>query len=56
MRSHGTVPQGLLLMCLMLMLSLMCLNVVVSTLAPQYMSYGFQKYVREFFPVAFLIS
>jgi uncharacterized membrane protein len=45
-RARATAPQGLLLMCLMLILSLMCLNFIVLNLAPQYTSYGFQIYVR----------
>ena len=46
LRPHGSVPQGLLLMCMLLMLSLLTLNVFMTSLAPEYMTFGYQRYVR----------
>ena len=33
-------------MCMLLMLSLLTLNVFMTSLAPEYMTFGYQRYVR----------
>jgi len=43
-RPGGTPPQGMLLTTMVLMLSLLALNMEVTTLAPQYASFGSQVY------------
>jgi hypothetical protein len=44
-RAGKTVPQGLLLMCMLLMFSMLTLNVFMLSLAPEYMTFGYQRYV-----------
>lgn len=44
-RPHKTKPQALLFMCLIMMCLILALNVMLYTLAPEYMTYGFQKYI-----------
>ena len=42
-RFNATAPQGLLLACLLLMLAILSQNVMISTLAPQYVMFGSQR-------------
>ena len=49
-RPKGTVPQGLLLTSILLMLALLFVNVTLLTIAPDYASFGYQKYVWLFPP------
>lgn len=44
-RSRKTMPQALLFLILMVMLTMLFLNVMLFTLAPQYVMYGSQHYV-----------
>ncbi|XP_072016820.1 probable lysosomal cobalamin transporter [Amphiura filiformis] len=44
-RPHKTKPQGLLFLCLIMMCVILALNVMLYTLAPEYMTYGNQKYI-----------
>lgn len=44
-RSRKTMPQALLFLILMVMLTMLFLNVMLFTLAPQYVMYGSQRYV-----------
>ncbi|XP_020623548.1 probable lysosomal cobalamin transporter [Orbicella faveolata] len=43
-RSRKTMPQALLFLVLMLMLTMLFLNIMLFTLAPQYVMYGSQHY------------
>ncbi|EDO27417.1 predicted protein, partial [Nematostella vectensis] len=43
-RPRRTLPQALLFMCVMLMLIVLSLNVMLFSLAPQYVMYGSQNY------------
>lgn len=43
-RPHQTVPQGLMLMSFIVMLVVLSLGVVLTSLAPDYVRYGHQKY------------
>lgn len=44
-RSRKTMPQALLFLILMVMLTMLFLNILLFTLAPQYVMYGSQHYV-----------
>lgn len=44
-RPRKTMPQALLFLILMVMLTMLFLNVMLFTLAPQYVMYGSQRYV-----------
>ncbi|KXJ15975.1 probable lysosomal cobalamin transporter [Exaiptasia diaphana] len=44
-RPRHTLPQALLLMCVMLMLIVLSLNMMLFSLAPQYVMYGSQHYL-----------
>ncbi|XP_031550447.1 probable lysosomal cobalamin transporter [Actinia tenebrosa] len=44
-RPRHTLPQALLMMCVMLMLIVLSLNIMLFTLAPQYVMYGSQHYM-----------
>jgi len=44
-RRGGSAPQGLLLASVILILSIMALNFEITTLAPQYSTFGTQKYL-----------
>ncbi|KAL9980898.1 hypothetical protein ACROYT_G009538 [Oculina patagonica] len=44
-RSRKTMPQALLFLILMLMLTMLFLNIMLFTLAPQYVTYGSQHYM-----------
>ena len=44
-RPHGTKPQALTIMSLILILILVALNVILYALAPDYTTYGSQKYL-----------
>ena len=41
------MPQALLFLILMVMLTMLFLNIMLFTLAPQYVMYGSQHYVSE---------
>lgn len=43
-RPRRTPPQGVLFICFILMFTVLALNVVLLTLAPQYVTFGNQKY------------
>ena len=43
------MPQALLFLILMVMLTMLFLNVMLFTLAPQYVTYGSQRYVVRLF-------
>jgi len=43
-RPKATVPQGLLLTCMLLVFGLLYLNTAILTIAPQYGTFGYQKY------------
>ena len=43
------MPQALLFLILMVMLTMLFLNVMLFTLAPQYVMYGSQRYVVRLF-------
>lgn len=45
-RSRKTMPQALLFLILMLMLTMLFLNIMLFTLAPQYVMYGSQHYMN----------
>lgn len=45
-RVQRTVPQGLLFLSFILMFTILCLNVVLMTLSPQYVTYGNQHFTR----------
>ena len=44
-RANKTRPQGLILMCLLLIYIIMALNVVMYSIVPDYSTYGSQRYV-----------
>ncbi|XP_071487749.1 probable lysosomal cobalamin transporter [Diadema antillarum] len=44
-RPKRTKPQALLFMCAMVICMIMALNTMLYTLAPDYLSYGYQKYI-----------
>eukprot|EP00033_Pygsuia_biforma_P000852 GCRY01000990.1.p1 GENE.GCRY01000990.1~~GCRY01000990.1.p1 ORF type:complete len:517 (-),score=105.51 GCRY01000990.1:486-2036(-) len=46
-RARNTVPQGLLFLCILSMLSLLALNVVMMSVAPRYTTFGSQEYKNE---------
>jgi len=45
-RAHRTVPQGLLFLSFILVFVILCLNVVLLTLSPNYTTYGNQMYSK----------
>jgi len=45
-RIRRTKPQGLLLMCFLLMFLVLALNVIIFEITPQYTTFGSQKYVQ----------
>lgn len=45
-RARKTMPQALLFLILMLMLTMLFLNIMLFTLAPQYVMYGSQHYMK----------
>jgi len=46
-KKGGTAPQGLLVASIILMLTTLCLNMEITTLAPQYANFGSQVYVNS---------
>lgn len=44
MRPHRTRPQGVLMMCMILMLALLGINIILYELTPQYTSFGNQMF------------
>ncbi|XP_053210597.1 probable lysosomal cobalamin transporter isoform X1 [Panonychus citri] len=46
LRKQKTPPQGLLLTCAILMLSVLTFNVFLYTVSPQYTTYGSQHYIK----------
>jgi len=46
-RKHGTAPQGLLLATIILMLAVLALNMELTTLSPQYASFGSQVFLNS---------
>ncbi|XP_015791616.1 probable lysosomal cobalamin transporter [Tetranychus urticae] len=46
LRKKRTAPQGLLLTCAILMLSVLTFNVFLYTVSPQYTTYGSQHYIK----------
>ncbi|XP_038057530.1 probable lysosomal cobalamin transporter [Patiria miniata] len=46
-RPHHTKPQALLFLCMYLMILLLAVNVMLYNLAPDYMTYGHQKFLPE---------
>jgi len=45
-RAHRTVPQGLLFLSFILVFVILCLNIVLLTLSPNYSTYGNQMYSK----------
>ena len=41
------MPQALLMLCGLLMFALLALTMYIISLAPDYTSFGYQKYVRR---------
>ena len=50
-RAKATVPQGLLLTSILMMLALLFVNVTLLTISPDYASFGYQKYVCPLLPI-----
>ena len=44
-RPRRTRPQGILMLCMILMFMMLAINVIVYELTPQYSSFGSQRYV-----------
>ncbi|XP_071965317.1 probable lysosomal cobalamin transporter [Antedon mediterranea] len=47
LRATRTKPQALLFLCMILIFTVLAINTMMYTLAPEYMTYGNQKYVTE---------